>query len=231
MQYAEIYLDLSSANIFGNAEAVNYENQIELIDWKWGLGLDSANNASPPHGVGKKVSFKKPLDKASTAMLKHLECGPVIPKAILVLVQRDQQNMMVRLELDGVTLTSYKIDVESDDNEVSLSEDWELTYTKIKVQYKGRSDKGNDVRGKVGSLSTIDFTLDVPKNAPMESSESLSVNDPSADAEEIKDAVADAVKEEMSKHSAQSNKQDIYKIIDEYMKKYKAGGLNKTSSN
>jgi type VI protein secretion system component Hcp len=231
VQHAEIYLDLSSANIFGEAEAVNYEHQIELMDWKWGLGLDAVNNDNPPHGVGKKITIKKPLDKASTALLKHLECGPVIPKGTLVLVQRDETNMMVRLELEGITFTSYKINVESDDNEVSLSEDWELSYTKIKVQYKGRSDKGNDVRGKVGSLSTIDFTLEVPKNASMESSESLSAGEPGVDGEVIKEAVADAVKEEISKQSAQTNKQEIHKIIDEYMKKNKAGSLNKIGSN
>lgn len=194
MQYAEIYLDLSSANIHGSAEAVNYENQIELLDWKWGLSLDTANNDNPPHGVGKKVSFSKPLDKASTAMLKHLECGPVISKGILVLVQRDQQNMMVRLELDGITLTSYKINVKSDDREVSLSEDWEMTYTKIKVQYKGRSDKGNDVRGKVGSLSTIDFTLNVPKGAIMQTSESLRINQSTDDDKESDNKTAKKTK-------------------------------------
>lgn len=230
MEHAEIYLDLTSAGIHGDAQPEEYKNQIELRDWKWGLDLDAANNDRPPHGVGSKIVIKKPVDRASTAMLKYLERGPEIPKGTLVLVQRTEVNLMVRLELEGISLTSFQLDVESSDEEVELSETWSLAYTMIKVQYKGRSEKGNDVRGKVQSLGSPSFWLKVPKNAPMKTPESLSLDEKTIDMDDYKDDVSKMVEDIMTKHPPQPNKADIFKIMDEYMKRYK-GGSNKIGSN
>jgi type VI protein secretion system component Hcp len=223
MEHAEIYLDLKSVGIQGDALAEHYEGQIELWDWRWGLDLDQVNNDSPPHGKGTEIVITKPVDRATTAMLKYLERGPAIPKATLVLVQRTETNLMVRLELEGVELTSYKLKVDSKDKEVELSEDWSLSYHKIKVQYKGRAEKGSDVRGKVSSLSTLDFTLNVPKNADMKTPEPLSLGETKVDMADYKDDVTDVVNDVLSKQKPQFTKDDVHKMIDEYVKKNKIG--------
>lgn len=175
MEYAEIYLDLTSVGINGDAQADGYQNQIELWDWRWGLELDTVNNDSGPHGMGTEIIFTKPVDRATTAMLKYLERGPEIPKGTLVLVQRTEQNLMVRVELEGISLTSYKLKVDSNDKEVELSEDWSMSYNAIKVQYKGRNDKSASVQGKVQSLGTASFMLKIPKNADMKKPQPLTL--------------------------------------------------------
>lgn len=223
MRHAEIYLDLSSVGIQGDAQPEEYKNQIELWDWSWGLDLDDANNDRPPHGVGSRISISKPVDRATTAMLKYLERGPEIPKGTLVLVQRSEQNLMVRLELEGISLVSYKLKVNSGDKEVALSEDWELEYSMIKVQYKGVAEKGNDVRGKVQALGTSSFWLKIPKSAPMRSPESLSLesSDDEIDIADYEEDINDIVEKTIKKQGPQLTKSDIVKIIEEHLRKSK----------
>jgi type VI protein secretion system component Hcp len=221
VEHAEIYLDLTSVGIHGDAIPEEYKNHIELWDWRWGLDLDVANNDRPPHGVGTQVVFTKPVDRATTAMLKYLERGPEIPKGALVLVQRTEQNLMVRLEFEGISFTSCKLKVDSNDKEVELSEDWSMSYSMIKVQYKGRGEKGNDVRGKVQSLGSPSFWLKVPKNAEQKTPEPLSLAEPTIDMADYKDEVTDIVQETLRKQGPQFSKDDILKLIDEYMRKNK----------
>jgi len=186
VQNCEIYLDLSAIGILGEATAADYEQQIELRDWSWGLGLNAINNDNPPYGEGRAIKIKKPVDRATTAMLKYLERGLEISKGVLVLVGRTEKNLMVRLELEGIQLTNYTLSVGNSDLEVDLSEVWDMSYKKIKVQYVGRKDSGNDVRGKVRSLGVSSFELTVPKNAKLEPPEALKLDsDPSVSKKEV----------------------------------------------
>jgi type VI protein secretion system component Hcp len=178
VQNCEIYLDLSSIGIMGEAQAQHYEQQIELQDWSWGLGLKDVNNANPPHGAGKNIKLNKRVDRSTTALLKHLEQAIVIPKGVMVVVGRGEKNLMVRFELEDILFTNYTLAVKSDDKLVDLSETWELDYKKIKIQYVSRSDSSNDVRGKVGGLGVASFTLTVPPNATLAPSEALQGEEP-----------------------------------------------------
>ena len=217
MQYAEIFLDLSSAGIEGDAEAQHYEKQIELFDWAWGASLEEAAGDggadSTSQAVGMAISFCKPVDGATTAMLSHLEKATRIPSAVLTLVQRTKQNLMVRVDLKGVVLDSYDLEVDSDDSEVSLSEVWSMSYEEVSIQYKGRLDAG-DVRGKAPSLGGSKFTLTTPRQTEMQK----------ADLGEKMDGAGRgrlASAREGKPEAAPLDKQEVFKLIEEYLKKNK----------
>lgn len=209
MEYAEIYMDLSSAKIDGDAQAEHYVGQIELIDWAWGMSLEEApsNDAAvgTKQAVGEGITIKKPVDGASTGMLTYLESGELITKAALVLVQRTEQNLMVRLEFKNMVLMSCKLNVDSDDKEVKLSENWTFKYDEISIQYKGRSG-ASDVRGKTPQLASPKFTLVNPR----------SKKEPTyADLEEKSESSAPTTS---TPRAAKLDKDEVFKLIAEYNK-------------
>lgn len=212
MQYAEIYLNLSSVGISGDAEAVDFVGQIELVDWAWGMSLEEAASkdaaGSTKQAVGKGISIKKPVDGATTGMLGYLESGKRIPTATMILVQRTQKSLMVRMDLKGVLLMSYDLEVDSDDDEVVLSEVWTFNYDEVSIQYRGRSG----APGTTSGSGTQKFTLMNSRSVTMEAA-SLE------DKPEMGVQRFEAVKNE----SAGLDKDAVLKLIDEYVKKNKIG--------
>lgn len=158
MEFAEMYLDLSSAGIRGDAEGSGFEGRIEVNDWAWGIAAEEASDSGQSDGgqaVGRSLTFRKPADSATTAMLSKLEKGERIPKASLVLVDRGQLGLALSFSFENVLLMSYDLEVESSDTEVGLSEVWVFNYEEIGIQYKGRPKLGE----KRGSGAVQKFTL------------------------------------------------------------------------
>jgi type VI protein secretion system component Hcp len=147
MEYAEMYLDLSSGGIEGGAEAAGYRNQIELNDWAWGIALEEASSTgtgagSPGQAVGKGVTIRKPVDPATTAMLRKLEDGVRIPTATMVLVDRGEVGLSLTFGFKNVLLMDYDLEVESSDETVDLFEVWKFNYEEVSIQYRGRAKSG-----------------------------------------------------------------------------------------
>lgn len=156
MEFAEIYLDLQygGARIEGSSQVESYKNHIELFDWSWGIVLGDVSptaQSSERQAQGNMVSIKKPLDKATTAMLKLLQNGETCTSGTLLMVQQGERPVEMKIMLRNVRVMSYDLDVETADREVELTEKWMLGYDKVEISYKGGSTAG--VRG---------FTMDCP---------------------------------------------------------------------
>jgi type VI secretion system secreted protein Hcp len=147
MEYAEIYLDLLSGGVEGNAEASGYEKMIEIYDWAWGMALEEASatgtgGSGEKQTVGKGISISKHVDGATTSMLRKLEDGTRIPTASLILVDRGEVGLMVRFDFKQVLLMSYDLEVDGDDDQVELTESWTFNYEEVAIQYKPRPKAG-----------------------------------------------------------------------------------------
>ena len=164
MEFAEIFLDIP--DIKGDAQHVGFTQQIELFDWSWGVDLSEAvadaQSGSQQQAVGKCVAVSKAVDSASTAMLGKMETGDVISKVTLTLAQTSQKKVLVKVELFKVQLMSCKLNVESNDEEVFLDEDWTMTYDEMKVTYQNSAIKGG------GGAGASIFELKIPRNTEME---------------------------------------------------------------
>lgn len=175
MEYAEIYLDLSSENISGDATATDFKGMIELNDWAWGMKMEEAQKdqeGTKRNAVGLGVSIRKPMDGSTTALLSKLETGARLKSATLFLVQTTEVSLMVRLDFDGVVMQSYDLDVDSGDSAVELNETWTFMYEKVTIQYKGRGQTGGAVtRASTGAQT---FTL---VNQSLEKMEAVSLTD------------------------------------------------------
>jgi type VI protein secretion system component Hcp len=157
MEYAEMYLDLSSGGIEGGAEGAGYEKQIELNDWAWGLSLEEASSdgtGSAGQAVGKGVTIRKPVDPATTTMLRKLEDGVRIPTATMVLVDRGDVGLSLTFGFKNLLLMSYDLEVETSDEEVDLFEVWTFNYEEVSIQYRGRPKSGA-TRGASGAQKFV----------------------------------------------------------------------------
>lgn len=199
MEFAEIFLDI--ADIKGDAQHVGFTQQIELFDWSWGVDLSEAvgdaKSSSQQQAVGKCVAVSKAVDSASTGMLAKMETGDVIAKVTLTLAQTSEKKILVKVELFKVQLMSCKLNVESNDEEVFLDEDWTMSYDSMKVTYQNSALKGSG-----GSSGASIFELQIPRNTEME----LPVRNEKPDTKD----------EEFC-----FTKDDIFKLFEEFMKKHK----------
>lgn len=176
MEYAELYLDLSSAGIRGNAEGADFEGQIDLNSWSWGMQLTSANVTAPNTPVkmqGNLLKFTKHLDAASTAMLRKLEDSTKLEggaqgaDATLTMVHRGDAGLTLTLAFTGLVLRSCNLDADSDDSSVEVTEVWQAQYDKVKFTYTPRQSSEQRVAGRGTSTGTaLTFELPVKRWAP-----------------------------------------------------------------
>lgn len=205
MEFAEIYMSLNRGGVAvgGDAQASGHEGEIELFDWGWGLSLEeqSPEAGTEAEAQGTLVAFSKPVDRASVPMMSILQSGEVCSQATLTMRQRTKKPVTIKMILKNVRLTHYDLEVECDDNEVTLSEDWKMSYETVDIQYvsalAARAPGANAIKsfhlpkGRGGDQAA-------PPRPPKEvSSDLLSMPEPSID------------------------KGDVVKIVEDYLKKAK----------
>src|SRR5690606_15733529 len=76
-----------------------------------------------------------PVDRASVPMMNILQSGEVCSQAVLTMRQRTKKPVTIKMILKNVRLTHYDLEVECGDNEVTLSEDWKMSYETLDIQY------------------------------------------------------------------------------------------------
>lgn len=207
MEFAEIYMNLSrgGTSVGGDAQAQGHEGEIELFDWGWGLALEeqSPQPGSEAEAQGTLVAFSKPVDSASVPMMSILQSGEVCSQAVLTMRQRTEKPVTIKMVLKNVRLTSYDLEVECDDNEVTLSEDWKMSYETVDIQYVSA------MAAKVpGGNAMKSFHL--PKGRG---------GDQAAPQRPPKEVSADLLQASSGTHSM--DKADVVKIVEEYLKKAK----------
>lgn len=155
MAVADLYLLLTSQDkspVKGEVKTKGYENQIELTDWKWSLSVDDGLDAQKglTHGRPEPtvLEFSKPLDRASTVLMKALRTSYIFPEAKISLVHNIAEGMSVFVTLQQVRVIDYKMSVRSTDKIVEMGEEWVVDYEKVKIEYSAREDANLVVRTK-----------------------------------------------------------------------------------
>lgn len=203
MEFAEIYLKLTSprGEVNGNCRDEKHKNEIELFDWGWGLRLEDLPSKEMSEdertATGDTVRISKAVDAASTTMMTLLNSGETCPEAVLSLKQTTQKGIELKLILKGVRLESYKLKVECSELEVELGEDWTLAYDEIKVQYSSPA--------RTGGASS--FLLKIPPGTKQE--------DP------VQMEPTTKASSSSSSSSSSLDKDDVIKILEEQLKKLK----------
>jgi type VI secretion system Hcp family effector len=144
---ADLYLELTGPNgrINGESRVVGFQDQIEVIDWKWQLRHRDSTSAAEP----TVFQFSKIMDRASTTMLGHMQKGTQLTADITVQDSSIDNPFILVIHLEDVRVIDYgfNIKVADDQKEGRVEEDWTFDYAKIKFQYKTQDDKGSGRKG------------------------------------------------------------------------------------
>ena len=162
--------------INGESEGLGHEGQIDVKGWDWDVSDKSAdptaseNLASGGAAAGQTkasaggtdevgidpslVTFTKPVDSATTALMKAMNGGEVLTRATFELVEEmvDVENpFRLLVVLENVTVVSYKLGGRAAEHRVDLDETWELNYTTISFDYKSAGGLAASFKRNPGS--------------------------------------------------------------------------------
>ena len=147
--------------IDGESEGLGHEGQIDVKGWDWDVSDKSAATTASKNlssggaaagqtrasaGGAEEVgidpslfTFTKPVDSATTALMKAMNGGEVIPRATFELVEEmvDVENpFQLLVVLEKVIVVSYRLGGRAAEHRVDLDETWGLNYTTISFDYK-----------------------------------------------------------------------------------------------
>lgn len=162
--------------IDGESEGLGHEGQIDVQGWDWDVSDKSADptaskslasggaaagqtkaSAGGTEEVGIDPSlftFTKPVDSATTALMKAMNGGEVLTRATFELVEEmvDVKNpFQLLVVLEKVTVVSYKLGGRASEHRVDLDETWGLNYTTISFDYKSAGGLGASFKRNPGS--------------------------------------------------------------------------------
>ena len=162
--------------IDGESEGLGHEGQIDVKGWDWDVSDKSADptaskslasggaaagqtkaSAGGTEEVGIDPSlftFTKPVDSATTALMKAMNGGEVLTRATFELVEEmvDVENpFRLLVVLENVTVVSYKLGGRAAEHRVDLDETWELNYTTISFDYKSAGGLAASFKRNPGS--------------------------------------------------------------------------------
>ncbi|MEY4750599.1 MAG: hypothetical protein RIQ60_2813 [Pseudomonadota bacterium] len=142
-----------SGAINGEADDKTYANQIEILDWSWGMSSPSAVGGQPTGRVAmKELRIVKKADKASTALMSVMSTNELLPKVELTVRKAGGSAALPYfvVKLEQARICAY--DIQSGIGEAgapALTEHVAFMFKTITVDYTLQSGTG----GSVGASS------------------------------------------------------------------------------
>jgi type VI protein secretion system component Hcp len=163
--YLEI-LDKEGYRVDGESEGLEHEGQIDVTSWNWDVSDKSAAKSGASTNVASRggvagptkastdgteevgidpslFTFTKPVDAATTRLMKALNGGEVLKRVTFELLEEmvGAKNerldaFRLRVVLERVTVASYRLGGRANEHRVDLDETWELNYTTISFHYE-----------------------------------------------------------------------------------------------
>jgi type VI secretion system secreted protein Hcp len=142
--------------IVGEANDKTYLNQIDIVDWSWGMSAPSTTSGQRSGRVSlHELKIVKRVDKASTALMSVMNTNDVLSTVELTVRKSGgagQSLVYFVLKLTGARVNTY--DVSStlgDDGSPVLMEHLSLAFKSITIEYTPQSATG-------GAVGTSSFT-------------------------------------------------------------------------
>jgi type VI secretion system secreted protein Hcp len=143
------FLDLSSQSIFGESLDDNFKNQIQVLDWDWGLdNWASFEMRAQDHSSKTRVkhlTIYKGVDRASVTLAKFCALGKHIDTAVLSLLKLEGVEPSIGFErLQYFTLTMEQCMIRHIDwkngEDGQVSETVTLKFKKFSLLYRGQNN-------------------------------------------------------------------------------------------
>ena len=145
-----------TGEIVGEANDKNFPNQIDIVDWSWGMSAPSAvSGQRTGRAALQALKIIKRVDKSSTALMSVLTTNEMMPTVKLTVRKAAGSGVPLPyfiVELSDARITAYS--VQSQDNgdaSPTLLEELALSFKTIRIDYTPQTGTG-------GSGGTSSFT-------------------------------------------------------------------------
>lgn len=134
-----------TGEILGESSDKRFPNQIELVDWSWGMSAPTAVGGQRTGRVlmGDLLLIKR-VCRASTSLMSVMNNNELLSTAVLSVRKSGGLPLpYFVMELTGARITGY--DVQSDvgaDGAPGLTEHLRLTYKRVRIDYVPQSSSG-----------------------------------------------------------------------------------------
>lgn len=149
--YGDMFLKVGSIKGEANDEA--HKNEIDVLNWSWGMKAVSAMSAG---GQASKCSVdelmvEKEVDCASTALMSAMKNNEKIGKVVLTARKAGEKPIdFFKITIQQARITSYDVNTSSSSND-RLVERLTFAFKKIDVEYIGQDENGRAKGGMVYS--------------------------------------------------------------------------------
>jgi len=146
-----------TGEIVGESSDRRFANQIDIVDWSWGMSAPSAvGGTRTARTLMKELKLVKRVDKASTALMAVMYTNEIMTTATLSVRKSGGADPLPYLvmKLSMARINGY--DVESDVNaegSPTLTEHLSLTFKSVTIDYTPQAGAG-------GGLGASSFTGD-----------------------------------------------------------------------
>jgi type VI secretion system secreted protein Hcp len=143
-----------------SADAVHNE-EIEILDWSWGVLQTGSTHSGTGGGTGtasvQDLSFSKYVDKASPTIVQSCCQGVHMPQAILTLRKAGGKEPLeyLKVTLNEVLISSHSLGFSGSDQAV---ENITLNFAQFTIEYQPQDNNG----AKKGGVVTGKWNI--PKN-------------------------------------------------------------------
>jgi len=141
--------------IEGETKDSKHPNEIELLNWSWGVSQQGTMAANLGGGAGKAnfgdLMWTHNVDKSSHKLMLACATGQHIPSASLAVRKAggEQQDYII-IKLTDILVSSVQTSASSEVPTESVS----FNYAKVEFEYKTQDEKG-----KVGAPNKFGYSL------------------------------------------------------------------------
>ncbi len=135
-----------SGEIVGEANDKTFSNQIDIIDWSWGMTAPMAMGGARTGRVTlNELRLVKKVDKASTALMAVMNTNEVITTATLTVRKAGGTTPLpyFLVKLKQARVNSYSVHSQiGEDGSPVLMENLALTFKEITIDYTPQATSG-----------------------------------------------------------------------------------------
>ncbi len=145
-----------SGEIVGESNDKHFPNQIDIVDWSWGMAAPTALGGQRTGRVSlQELKLVKQVDKASTALMAVLNTNEVMPNVVLTVRKAAGSGPPLPyfiLKLTQARINTYNVNSVMDEKGTPvLMEHVTMTFKSISIDYTPQSSTG-------GAIGASNFT-------------------------------------------------------------------------
>lgn len=141
MAQGDMFLKIESARqgaIKGEAQDENHKDEIDVIDWSWGMQAKTAlsGGGASPKATLDELQIVKQVDSASTGLMSAMRNNDLIKKAVLTVRKAGgTPHEFFKISIEKGRITALEVGTASFTSTGQLTEKLSLAFQKISVEY------------------------------------------------------------------------------------------------